>query len=116
MTALLAPAPSDARTQAMRDLTAALAKPDAAERVGFELWDRVRPIAGSSLRLATRLIRFAGQDAAAQLDNDQCARAAVCIARASWADLTAAEIDQCLRSAIVREVVRTKSKSKGAAT
>lgn len=107
--------PTYARANAMHDLTAVLAAPDAIHHVGFEVWDRVRPIAGSCLRLATRLIRFAGQNAAVRLDEVQHKRAVACITRAGWATLTAADIDQCLRSAPVREVVRVKSNRKGAA-
>lgn len=115
MNAPVTPALGDARAQAMHDLTTMLAAPDAIERLGFEVWDRVRPVAGSCLRLATRLIRFAGQSGAARLDEAQRQPAAACIRRAGWATLTAADIDQCLRSATVREVLRAKSSRKGAA-
>lgn len=115
MTAPVTPALGDARAEAMRDLTAVLAAPDAIDHVGFEVWDRVRPIAGSCLRRATRLIRFAGQNATVRLDEVERKRAVACVARAGWAPLTAADIDQCLRSALVREVVRAKSNRKGAA-
>lgn len=107
--------PANARAEAIRDLTAVLAAPDAIDRLGFEVWDRVRPVAGSCIRLATRLIRFAGQNAAVRLDEVQRQRAAACVARAGWAPLTAADIDQCLRSTPVREVLRAKSNRKGAA-
>lgn len=115
MTARITLALGKARAEAMRDLTAVLAAPDAIERVGFEVWDRVRPVAGSCIRLATRLIRFAGQNAAVRLDEVQRRRAVTCIMRAGWAPLTAADIDQCLRSAPVREVLRAKSNGKGVA-
>lgn len=107
--------PADARAEAMHSLAAVLAAPDAIDHVGFEAWDRIRPVAGSCIRLATRLIRFAGQNAAVQLDEAQCRRAVTCVMRAGWAPLTAADIDQCLRSAAVREVLRAKSNRKGAA-
>lgn len=115
MKAPLTSALGDARAEAMHDLTAMLAAPDAIERLGFEVWDRVRPVAGSCIRLATRLIRFAGQNAAVRLDEVQRKRAVACIASNGWAPLTAADIDQCLRSASVREIVRAKSNRKGAA-
>lgn len=115
MTALATITLGDARAEAMRDLTAALAAPDAIERVGFEVYDRIRPIQGSCLRRATRLILFAGQNAAVRLDEVQRKRAVACITRAGWAILTAADIDQCLRSATVRETDRAKSIRKGAA-
>lgn len=115
MNAPLTSALGDARAQAMHHLTAMLAAPDAIDHFGFEVWDRVRPVAGSCIRLATRLIRFAGQSAAVRLDEVQRERAAACVARAGWAILTAADIDQCLRSAPVREVLRAKSSRKGAA-
>ena len=115
MSALITTASGHTRVEAMRDLTAVLAAPEAIDHIGFEVWDRVRPVAGSCLRLATRLIRFAGQNAAVRLDEVQRQRAAACVTRAGWAHLTAADIDQCLRSAPVREIVRAKSNKKGAA-
>ena len=107
--------PADARAEAMHDLTAVVAAPDAIDHVGFEVYDRIRRVSGSCLGRATRLIRFAGQNAAVRLDEVQRKRAVACVTRAGWAPLTAADIDQCLRSAPVREVLRAKSNRKGAA-
>ena len=115
MTAPVTPALGDARAKAMHSLAAVLAAPDAIDLVGFEVWDRVRPVAGSCIRLATRLIRFAGQNAAVRFDEVQRRRAVACVTRAGWATLTATDIDQCLRSAVVREVVPAKPNRKGAA-
>lgn len=103
------------KAQAMRDLAAVLAAPDALERVGFEVWDRVRPSAGSCMRSVTRLIRYAGQTRAVPLDGLQRQGAVACIKRVGWAGLTDADIGQSLRSATVREVVQPKSYTKGAA-
>jgi len=103
------------QAHAMHDLAAVLAAPDAIEQLGFEVYDRIRRVSASCLGRATRLIRFAGQNAAVQLDEVQRQRAAAAVRRAGWAALTAAGIDQCLRSAPVREVVRAKSNRKGAA-
>ncbi len=99
----------------MHRLAAVLAAPDAIERLGFEVYDRIRRVAGSCLGRATRLIRFAGQNAAVRLDEALRTRAVACVTRAGWATLTAAEIDHCLRSATVREVLQAKSNRKGAA-
>ena len=115
MIAPFTPAVGEARAHAMRDFSAALAASDAVERVGFEVFDRIRRVASSCLGRATRLIRFAGQNAAVRIDEAQRRRAVACVKRAGWAALTAADIDQCLRSAPVREVLRAKSSRKGAA-
>jgi hypothetical protein len=109
------PALGEVRADAVHDLMAVLSASDAIERLGFEVRDRVRPVAGSCIRLATRLIRFAGQNAAVRLDEVQRRRAVACVTRASCTTLTAAEIDQCLRSATVREVLQAKPNKKGAA-
>jgi len=115
MTARTIPAAGKPQTQAMHDLAAVLAAPDAIERLEFEVYDRIRRVSGSCLGRATRLIRFAGHDAATLLDEGQRERAVAAIIRAGWASLTAADIDHCLRSAAVREVVQAKSNRKGAA-
>lgn len=107
--------PADVRAQAMHDLMGVLAAPEATERLGFEVYDRIRRVSGSCLGRATRLIRFDGQNAAVQLDEVQRRRAVTCVLRASWSTLTATDVDLCLRSAPVREVVRAKSNKKGAA-
>jgi len=107
--------PADDRAKALSDLAAVLAAPDAIERLGFEVYDRISRVSGSCLGRATRLIRFAGHDAAAPLDKGQRERAVAAVIRAGWGSLTAADIDHCLRSAAVREVVQAKSNRKGAA-
>lgn len=115
MTAPVTPFLGDARTEAIHRLAAVLAAPDAIDHVGCEVWDRARPVAGSCIRLATRLIRFAGQNAAIPLDERQRQRAVAYVRQAGWAALTAAEIDHCLRSATVRDAPQAKSNRKGAA-
>ena len=115
MNAPFTPAPSSPQAQAMHELATLLAAPDAIERLGFEVYDRIRRVSGSCLGRATRLIRFAGQNAAVQLDEGQRERAVAAVIRAGWASLTAADIDHCLRSAAVREVLQAKSNRKGAA-
>ena len=115
MTAPITPAAGSPQEQAMHDLAAVLAAPDAIERLGFEVYDRIRRVSGCCLGRATRLIRFAGENTAVQLDEGQRERAVAAVIRAGSASLTAVDIDHCLRSAAVREVLRTKSNRKGAA-
>jgi len=114
MTAPLVPDNSE-RDRAMHDLTAALTAPDAIEQLGFEVYDRIRHVSACCLGRATRLIRFAGQNAAIPLDERQRQRAVAYVRQAGWAALTAAEIDHCLRSATVRDAPQAKSNRKGAA-
>ncbi len=115
MNAPVTSAAGSPQAQAPDDLAAVLAALDAIDRLGFEVYDRIRRVSGCCLGRATRLIRFAGHDAAAPLDKGQRERAVAAVIRAGWASLTAADIDHCLRSAAVREVLRAKSNRKGAA-
>lgn len=107
--------PAGDRAKTLDDLATVLAAPDSINRLGFEVCDRIRRVSGSCLGRATRLIRFAGQNAATPLDERQRQRAVAAVIRAGWASLTAADIDHCLRSAAVREVLQAKSSRKGAA-
>ncbi len=107
--------PSDDRAKALDDLATVLAAPDAIDRLGFKVYDRIHRVSGSCLGRATRLNRFVGHDAATPLDEGQRQRAVASVIRAGWASLTSADIDHCLRSAAVREVLQAKSNRKGAA-
>ncbi len=107
--------PADDRAKALNDLAAMLAAPDTIERLGFEVYDRIRRVSGCCLGRGTRLICFAGQNTAVQLDEVQRHRAVAAVRRVGWAALTVTDIDQCLRSATVREVLQAKSNRKGAA-
>lgn len=102
----------DGRAQALCELKAALLASDAIERVGFEVYDRTRPIAGSCLRQATRFIHWAGHDGAVRLDEAQRQRVVDHLKEtgpAGWAALTDADMDHCLRSAPVREIMRRRN-------
>lgn len=115
MTTPVAPAPDKSkRDRAMHDFNAVLAAPDAIDRLGFEVYDSIRRVSGCCLGRATRLIRFAGQNATVQLDDGERERAVDAVIQAGWASSTAVDIDHCLRSAAVREV-QAKSNRKGAA-
>ena len=106
---------ADARAQALRELGVVLGASDAIERVGFEVYNRIRPIQGSCLRSATRLVSFAGQSGAIRLDDAQRKRAVACLKAAGFAALSDADLDRCLLMTPVREIVRGKSRTKGAA-